>query len=85
MSKKEFIGKIISDKMDKTRVVEVVHVYRHPLYRKVVHKKHKYYAHDEDNATHEGDTVKIVEFRPLSKTKRWQVLEILKTAEGFGG
>lgn len=70
-------GTVTSDKMDKTVVVQVERSFRHPLYGKVVRSHRKYVAHDEDNQCRVGDTVSIRESRPLSKTKRWVVEQIL--------
>ena len=72
-------GKVVSDKMNKTVVVSVENLVRHPLYSKVMRKVKKFKAHDENNSCHLGDIVKIVETRPLSKEKRWRVMQILKT------
>ncbi len=77
MPKKVFVGKVISDKMDKTVTVAVTRLYKHPLYKKYIKRTTKLKAHDENNACKIGDTVKVIESRPLSKTKRWVVLEIL--------
>jgi small subunit ribosomal protein S17 len=74
-------GRVVSDKMDKTVVVEVESPKRHPLYHKTIRRVVKYKAHDEKNKCRIGDTVKIVETRPLSKDKRWRVAEILTTGE----
>lgn len=74
------MGKIISDKMDKTRTVEISRTFRHPLYEKVLRRRSKLYAHDEKNESHIGDTVRIREIRPLSKLKRWSLIEIVKKA-----
>lgn len=74
-------GRVVSSKMDKTVVVAVDRSWRHPLYGKVVRSTEKYKAHDEENKCNEGDLVRMVESRPLSKTKRWVVEEILQTAE----
>ena len=74
-------GKVISNKMDKTVVVSVVTLRRHLLYKKVVRHIAKFKAHDESNACNLGDTVKIVETRPLSKEKCWRVVEILRRKE----
>jgi len=68
-------GTVVSNKMDKTVVVRVARTYRHPLYGKVVKVHKKYHAHDENNSCQEGDEVRILEARPLSKTKRWVVIE----------
>lgn len=73
-------GTVVSDKMDKTVVVRVERVHRHPLYGKVVRTHKKYHAHDEENACNEGDMVRIRETRPLSKRKRWVVIETLEGA-----
>lgn len=78
MSRKVLTGRVVSDKMDKTVVVEVERLLRHPLYKKVIKKTKKYKAHDEDNACRVGDMVSIVESRPLSKEKRWIVEKILE-------
>ncbi len=75
--KKEFIGKVVSDKMDKTVVVAVERYVPHPLYKKRVKKTTKFYAHDEENKCKVGDVVRIRESRPISKLKRWVVVEIL--------
>jgi len=72
------IGKVMSDKMDKTVIVRVETLKQHPLYKKTLRHRVKFTAHDEGNACHVGDLVKIVQTRPLSKTKRWQVAEILR-------
>ena len=76
--KRELMGEVISDKMDKTIVVEVARRVRHPRYQKVMMLYKKFYAHDEKSACSEGDVVRIVETRPLSKLKRWRVTEILE-------
>jgi small subunit ribosomal protein S17 len=73
-------GLVVSTKMDKTAVVEVVRRSRHPQYGKTVQNSKKYFAHDEDNDLNEGDRVRIVETRPLSRKKRWRVLEVLERA-----
>jgi len=73
-------GKVVSDKMDKTIVVAVESFVKHPLYQKRVKKTVKFKAHDEQNACNEGDTVKIMETRPLSRDKRWRLIEIIEKA-----
>ena len=78
MAKKIYTGKVVSDKMDKTVVVAVTRLYEHPVYKKTVKGITKFKAHDEENAAKTGDKVSIVESRPLSKEKRWKVLEILE-------
>ena len=78
MAKKEYTGKVFSDKMDKTVVVGVSRLYQHPTYKKIVKRLIKLKAHDEGNECKTGDTVSIVESRPLSKEKRWVVLKIIE-------
>jgi small subunit ribosomal protein S17 len=72
------IGTVVSDKMQKTRVVEVARVYRHKKYKKTVRETKKYYVHDENNMSKIGDKVKIEFSRPISKLKRWKLVEIVK-------
>jgi small subunit ribosomal protein S17 len=79
--KKTRTGVVVSNKMDKTVVVAVERRLRHPMYGKVVRKTPHFYAHDGKNECQEGDLVKIAESRPLSKTKRWRVVEIVKKAQ----
>ncbi|ADL06919.1 30S ribosomal protein S17 [Thermosediminibacter oceani] len=74
-------GVVVSNKMDKTIVVAVETLVRHPLYGKTIKRTKKFKAHDENNQCQIGDVVKIMETRPLSKTKRWRLLEIVKRAE----
>jgi small subunit ribosomal protein S17 len=71
------VGRVVSDKMDKTVVVSVERLRRHPLYKRVVRLSSKFKAHDEENAARDGDTVRIEESRPLSAEKRWRVVEIV--------
>jgi small subunit ribosomal protein S17 len=78
MPKKVYRGKVISDKMDKTVVVAVERLTRHPMYKKTIKKIAKFKAHDEENKYKAGDKVSIIESRPLSKDKRWRVLEIVE-------
>lgn len=75
------VGRVVSDKMDKTIVVAVETLVSHPLYRKQVKKTTKFKAHDEDNQGKIGDKVRIMETRPLSKHKRWRLVEILEVAK----
>ena len=83
--RKEKIGRVVSDKMDKTIVVSVERLSRHPLYKRVIRLTTKFKAHDERNEARIGDTVRIVESRPLSATKRWRMVEIVQRgAEGAG-
>lgn len=79
MPKKVYAGTVVSDKMDKTVVVAVTRTYQHPLYKKTVKKVTKFKAHDEANGCKVGDTVQIIESRPLSKDKRWQVIKIMES------
>ena len=74
-------GKVVSDKMDKTIVVAVENHVKHPLYKKIVKKTYKLKAHDENKECRIGDTVKVMETRPLSKDKRWRLVEIMEKAK----
>jgi small subunit ribosomal protein S17 len=76
--RKERIGLVVSDKMDKTRTVVVDRVVHHPVYNKLLRTFKKFKVHDEKNEAKAGDTVRIEETRPLSKTKRWRLVEVLK-------
>ncbi len=76
--RKSRIGVVVSDKMDKTAVVAVERLVQHPVYKKFIKRTSKFKAHDEKNECKIGDKVRIVETRPLSKTKRWRVVEILE-------
>lgn len=78
MPKKIHTGRVVSDKMDKTVVVAVERQTRHPLYKKTVKKVTKFKAHDEENRCKTGDKVTIIESRPVSRDKRWRVLEIIE-------
>ena len=75
------IGKVVSDKMEKTRIVAVERLFRHSRYQKVIKRKKKFMVDDPKNELHIGDKVRIAETRPLSKRKRWRVLEILNKVE----
>ena len=77
VNRKQKVGRVVSEKMDKTVVVAVDYLRPHPIYRKTVRKTNKFYAHDENNECKLGDTVRIEETRPLSKLKRWRVIEIV--------
>ena len=79
--RKERIGVVFSNKMDKTVTVAVKWKEKHPIYGKFVSKTKKFHAHDEKNDCNTGDTVRIMETRPLSKTKRWRLVEILERAK----
>ena len=76
--RKELIGYVVSNRMNKTIVVQVVRRKSHPLYTRVISKAKKFYAHDEKNEAHIGDLLKLEETRPLSKLKRWKLKEILR-------
>ena len=79
--RKTRVGKVVSDKMDKTIIVAVLETYAHPLYKKTVRRTYKLKAHDENNACSIGDRVKVMETRPLSKDKRWRLVEIIEKAK----
>jgi small subunit ribosomal protein S17 len=76
-NRKTKVGRVVSDKMDKTIVVSVERLTRHPLYKRVVRASSKFAAHDELNTARVGDTVRIEESRPLSRTKRWRLVEVI--------
>jgi small subunit ribosomal protein S17 len=78
---KERIGEVISARMEKTIVVRVERRMPHPKYKKIVRLQKKFYAHDEEKKAKEGDTVRIIECRPLSRLKRWRLVEVVKQAE----
>ena len=80
MATKERVGTVVSDKMDKTVVVAVENRFPHPIYKKTVSRTKRYKAHDEDNNCKVGDQVRITETRPLSRTKRWTVAEVINTS-----
>ncbi len=79
--RKTRVGKVVSDKMDKTIVVAIENSVKHPLYGKIVKRTYKLKAHDENNECRVGDKVKVVETRPLSKEKRWRLAEIIEKAK----
>jgi small subunit ribosomal protein S17 len=76
--RKERIGVVVSNKMDKTIVIAVKRKVKHPIYHKFVNRTSKFYAHDETNSCSIGDTVKVAETRPLSKSKNWRLVEIIE-------
>ncbi|NLP01287.1 MAG: 30S ribosomal protein S17 [Fibrobacter sp.] len=80
-NRKERVGVVVSDKMDKSVVVKIERKFMHPVYGRIVRTSSRYIAHDEKNESKVGDTVKIIETRPLSRTKRWRVGEILEKAK----
>ena len=79
--RKTRVGKVVSDKMDKTIVVAIEDNVKHPLYKKIVKRTYKLKAHDENNECNIGDRVKVMETRPLSKDKRWTFVEIIERAK----
>ena len=79
--RKTRVGKVVSDKMDKTIVVAIADNKKHPFYNKVVKTTYKLKAHDEENTCKIGDTVKVAETRPLSKDKRWRLVEVVERAK----
>ena len=79
-NKNEKVGSVLASKMAKTIVVEVIRRVPHPLYKRIISKRRKFYAHDEQGEAKVGDVVRIIECRPLSKLKRWQLKEILRKA-----
>ena len=79
--RKERIGEVVSAKINKTIVIAVKTKMKHPMYGKFVNKTSKFYAHDEENTCGMGDTVRIMETRPLSKTKKWRLVEIIERAK----
>lgn len=79
--RKTRVGKVVSDKMDKTVVVAIIDNVKHPLYKKIIKRTVKLKAHDEENQCRIGDKVELMETRPLSKDKRWRVINIIERAE----
>lgn len=79
--RKTRVGKVVSDKMDKTIVVAIEDNVKHPLYKKIVKRTYKLKAHDENNECNIGDRVKVMETRPLSKDKRWRLVEVIERAK----
>ncbi len=79
--RKTRVGKVVSDKMDKTIVIAVVDNVKHPLYNKIIKRTRKLKAHDEENTCKIGDRVKVMETRPLSKDKRWRLVEVIERAK----
>ena len=82
MPKRILIGTVVSDKTDKTVVVKVERKVKHPLYGKIIRRSKKYHAHDENNEYRPGDTVRIEETKPISKTKTWAVLDRVQASKG---
>ena len=79
--RKTRVGKVVSDKMDKTIVVAIVDNVKHPLYNKIIKRTRKLKAHDEENTCKIGDRVRVMETRPLSKDKRWRLVEVIERAK----
>ena len=82
--KNEKIGEVVSARMQKTIVVEVTRRVQHPVYKRIINKRKKFYAHDEDGAANVGDVVRIIECRPLSKLKHWRLGEVIRKAVQVG-
>jgi small subunit ribosomal protein S17 len=78
--KRQLVGTVVSDKMDKTAVVQVERLVKHPLYKKYIRRRNKFAAHDNDNSCNIGDKVLITESRPISKLKRWRITDIIEKA-----
>ena len=79
--RKTRVGKVVSDKMDKTIVIAIADSVQHPLYTKIIKRTYKLKAHDENNECRVGDTVRVMETRPLSKDKRWRLVEVIEKAK----
>jgi small subunit ribosomal protein S17 len=79
--RKAIVGRVVSDSMNKTISVSVERIFQHPLYKKMIKRTAKIYAHDEERQAHVGDLVKVMSTRPISKMKRWRVVEILEKAK----
>jgi len=79
--RKDLVGQVVSDKMDRTVTISIERTFQHPKYKKIVKKTSKIWAHDAENECKTGDKVRVMSTRPLSKLKRWRVVEILKRAQ----
>jgi small subunit ribosomal protein S17 len=79
--RKSIVGRVVSDKMNKTIAVSVERLFQHPTYKKIVKRTSKIHAHDEEQQCHVGDLVRVTSTRPLSKMKRWRVVEVIEKAE----
>jgi small subunit ribosomal protein S17 len=79
--RKMLVGRVVSDKMDRTVTVSIERTFQHPMYKKIVKKTSKIWAHDEENECRAGDKVRVMSTRPLSKLKRWRVVEIIERAQ----
>ncbi len=80
-NRRVIVGTVVSDKMDKSRVIKVERSVKHPLYKKYIKQTKKFMVHDENNESHIGDVVKVMEVRPLSRKKRWRLSEIIERAK----
>ncbi len=80
-NRRVIVGTVVSDKMDKSRVIKVERSVKHPLYKKYIKQTKKFMVHDEKNESHVGDVVKVMEARPLSRKKRWRLSEIIERAK----
>jgi len=80
-NRRVIVGTVVSDKMDKSRVIKVERSVKHPLYKKYIKRTKKFMVHDENNESHIGDVVKVMEARPLSRKKRWRLSEIIERAK----
>lgn len=80
-ARKVIRGVVVSDKAPKTRVIDVERRVRHPFYEKIIRRRSRFYAHDEENQSHAGDLVEIMSTRPLSRLKRWRVVRVIKAAQ----
>ena len=79
--RKDLVGRVVSDKMDRTVTISIERTFQHPMYKKIVKKTSKIWAHDAENECRTGDKVRVMSTRPLSKLKRWRVVEILERAQ----
>lgn len=79
--RKDLVGRVVSDKMDRTVTISIERTFQHPMYKKIVKKTSKIWAHDAENECKTGDKVRVMSTRPLSKLKRWRVVEILERAQ----
>ena len=79
--RKSIVGRVVSDTMNKTVAVSVERIFQHPMYKKMIKRTSKIYAHDEERQAHVGDLVKVMSTRPLSKMKRWRLVEVLEKAK----
>lgn len=79
--RKTRVGKVVSEKMDKTVIVSIERLVKHPQYKRYVRRRKKYAIHDQENQCHVGDVIRFMETRPLSKTKRWRLVEVIERAK----